>query len=93
MTVFHFAFAERGRQRLLSTGSQEEHSADGSNKEKLKESQAVKSKKPLFSNAVVLRILAELSKTYPSIAKLVSEHVYQCRGNQKASKVSCLRSE
>ena len=88
--VFKFPVLEESRQRLSSGSSQDEigNTPTQSGKGKKKKLSAVdKSKKHLFSKPVVLRLLAELTKSYPAVAKLITEHVYLSRSNDKMAKV------
>ena len=85
-----FSVLEESRQRLSSGSSQDEigNTTTQSGKGKKKKLSTVdKSKKHLFSKPVVLRLLAELTKSYPAVAKLITEHVYLSRSNDKMVKV------
>ena len=88
-----FLFVEESRQRLSSAGSQDEigNLAQSLKAKKKKPSSVDKSKKRLFSKPVVLKLLAELTKSYPVIAKIIAEHVYVSKGNEKTAKVGIFR--
>ena len=87
-----FYSPEVSRQRVSSSSSQDDvnNALSQSAKSKKKKLSTVdKSKKRLFSKPVVLKLLAELTKSYPVVAKLITDHVYMSKGNEKTSKVCC----
>ena len=87
--------AEESRQRISSSSSQDDISSGSlqpSRGKKKKTSDADKSNARLFSKSTVLKLLAELTKSYPIVARLISDHLYTSKGNEKASKVQSCNS-
>ena len=82
--------AENSRQRISSSSSQDDINGGAmqtAKTKKRKSPSAEKSNNRLFSKSVVLKLLAELTKSYPIVARLITDHVFASKGNDKTSKV------
>jgi len=55
-----------------------------------KEDEQNKDKKPLLSKSAVLRLLAELSRSYAGCAVLICQHTYQAGQSELIAEVSLL---
>eukprot|EP00794_Sanderia_malayensis_P006098 gene6098-6802_t len=79
--------AEKDGCQRLSSGNSQDVSASQSLKNKTKKASLLYlSKKKLFSKSTLLKLLAEMAKTYPAVAKLISEHVYLSKGSYRMLK-------
>ena len=81
---------EESRQRISSSSSQDDVNGGILQPDKSKKKKAPsvdKSNNRLFSKSVVLKLLAELTKSYTVVARVITDHVYTSKGNEKTSKV------
>ena len=87
--MFKFS-VEESRQRISSSSSQDDVNSGmlQADKSKKKKAPSVdKSNNRLFSKSIVLKLLAELTKSYTIVARVITDHVYASKGNEKTNKV------